>query len=95
MQNYHLVSAFVSAFNKSPILRLKHTKSKLTKRHLAILEDLETIMSMEKSYNNYRQIMKNAVPPLVPFLFVFLIKCNLHNSNISEKRSLYTRFDVQ
>ncbi|KAF2076346.1 hypothetical protein CYY_002352 [Polysphondylium violaceum] len=68
LKNFHLLMAVLSGLNSSPILRLKFTKSKLSKHSRQNLEDLEALMSTSSSLKNYRQILAETQPPCIPFM---------------------------
>jgi len=72
LNNFHLLMAILSAFFSSPLLRLKWTKEKLSKRTKQILKSLEELMSMEKAFKNYRSALKNAEAPCIPYIGVYL-----------------------
>jgi hypothetical protein len=65
--------AFIAAFNKAPITRLKHTMKDLPHRSTKKLQDLERIMSAESSYKNYRAKIHTVNPPCIPYLGVYLL----------------------
>jgi len=72
LNNFHLLSAFISAISNYAIDRLVFTLARLSKRHRAILSDLSAMMSMEGSFKNFRNALAAAKPPCVPFLGVYL-----------------------
>eukprot|EP01114_Cavostelium_apophysatum_P007339 TRINITY_DN1942_c0_g1_i1.p1 TRINITY_DN1942_c0_g1~~TRINITY_DN1942_c0_g1_i1.p1 ORF type:complete len:1639 (+),score=512.30 TRINITY_DN1942_c0_g1_i1:223-5139(+) len=72
LNNFHLVIAVVSSFSNSSLLRLKWTLEKLPKRSRQILAELEELMSMKNSFKTYREALKEANPPCIPYIGVYL-----------------------
>ena len=72
LNNFHVLSALVCAFSNSAVLRLKFTRARLSKRHRQMLADVESVMSMESSYKQYRKELSCSSPPCIPFLGVYL-----------------------
>jgi len=72
LNNFHALQAVITAFNSSPIGRLKWTKEKLSKRSKQTLYDVEQLMSMQSSYKIYRETLKNCPPPAIPYIGVYL-----------------------
>jgi len=64
--------AFVAGFNNAAIQRLKFTRAELNSRSLKRLEALESLMSAESSYKNYRSVIHSCNPPLIPYIGVYL-----------------------
>ncbi|KAJ3033744.1 hypothetical protein HDV00_005865 [Rhizophlyctis rosea] len=73
LNNFSTLMALIAGMNKAAIHRLKATFRELSSRSLKKLSDLERIMSAEGSYKNYRACLKNAVPPCLPYIGVYLI----------------------
>jgi hypothetical protein len=72
LNNFHLVMAFLVAFNNSAISRLKWTFAKLPKKVLAMLREIESLMSMEGSFKLYRGALDQVDTPCVPYVGVAL-----------------------
>jgi hypothetical protein len=72
LNNFHLVMAFLVAFNNSAISRLKWTFTKLPKKVLAMLREIESVMSMEGSFKLYRGALDQVDTPCVPYVGVAL-----------------------
>ncbi len=72
LNNYHLAMAFLVAFNNSAISRLKWTFAKLPKKVTQMLRDVETLMSMEGSFKQYRGALEQVDTPCVPYVGVAL-----------------------
>jgi Leucine-rich repeat (LRR) protein len=58
MGNYHMLYALVTGWNNSAVSRLKWTIEKLPKATKTNITELETLMSMEGSFKNYREALK-------------------------------------
>merc|ERR1711862_578538 len=72
LNNYHLVSAIVSGINNCAIGRLKFTHARISKSHRQILQELESVVSMEGSFKNFREALAAAGPPAIPFMGAYL-----------------------
>eukprot|EP01133_Synstelium_polycarpum_P008966 gene8966-10516_t len=72
LNNFHLLTAFLAGIRNSSVLRLRLSWSKVTKKNKQLLEDLEKIMSMEGSFKCFRSIIKEIIPPCIPYLGVYL-----------------------
>ena len=73
LHNYHLVSALVSAINNSAVGRLKFTHARLSKKSRQQLQDLESVVSMEGAFKNFRNALATGGPPAIPFMYVYNI----------------------
>lgn len=85
LNNFHLLSAVISAINNSAVQRLKYTFARLSKRSQALLSELEDVMSMESSFGNYRNALANASPPCIPFIGVYLTDLTFINDGNPDK----------
>ncbi|GAM23088.1 hypothetical protein SAMD00019534_062630 [Acytostelium subglobosum LB1] len=72
LNNFHLLTAFLSGIRNSSVLRLRLTWSKISKKHKQSLEDMEKMMSMEGSFKTFRSMIKELIPPCIPYLGVYL-----------------------
>ena len=68
--NFSLLTAVISGLNNSAITRLKWTKAKVSRRLLDSFEELEEVTSMYNSFKEYRNVLANHVPPVVPYMYV-------------------------
>lgn len=66
-----MVSAVISGINNSAIGRLKFTHARISRRHRLILQELESVVSMEGAFKNFREALASAAPPCIPFMYVF------------------------
>jgi len=72
LNNFNLLTAVVCGINNSSVLRLKWTREKMSKQHMQTLKDFELLMNMEFAYKNYREVMREVIPPCIPYLGVYL-----------------------
>ena len=73
INSYHSLAGIVVGFNLASIVRLKQTKALLRQKHLKSLLDFNVLFDPSASYKNYRTHIYRVVPPLIPYLFVFII----------------------
>eukprot|EP00834_Sanchytrium_tribonematis_P005815 NODE_379_length_8451_cov_0.593630.p7 type:complete len:149 gc:universal NODE_379_length_8451_cov_0.593630:4556-4110(-) len=64
--------SILSALNSSTIHRLRKTWNIIQNKHLQSFEVLEEVTDHKKNFGEYRKEMKNAIPPFLPFLGLFL-----------------------
>jgi hypothetical protein len=72
MNNFNGLMEILAALNSAPVRRLKNTWAEISEEQTAGLKQLESVMSHESSYKNYRAALKPASPPAVPYLGTFL-----------------------
>ncbi|GAM23008.1 hypothetical protein SAMD00019534_061830 [Acytostelium subglobosum LB1] len=72
LNNFHLLTAFLAGIHNSSVLRLRLSWSKVPKKLRQQLEELEEVMSMEASFKTYRTLIKELIPPCIPYLGVYL-----------------------
>ncbi|KAI5477802.1 ras GEF [Pseudohyphozyma bogoriensis] len=72
LNNYNTLLAILCALNSSTISRLKKTWEGLPSKYRVILETLRKATEHSRNYAEYRQRIRNAVPPCLPFLGLFL-----------------------
>lgn len=73
MNNFHMLYAFVSGWNNSAVQRLKVTIEKLPRQTKASIAELESLMSMEGSFKNYREAVKRVGNgPCIPYSGIVL-----------------------
>lgn len=73
LNNFHLVTAVISGLNNHAVLRLKHSREKLPKTFVQIMERLEAETTMEASFKNLRQAVLKARQPVIPYIGVYLM----------------------
>ncbi|KNC51938.1 ral guanine nucleotide exchange factor [Thecamonas trahens ATCC 50062] len=72
LQNYNALMAILSALEGAALTRLKYTWELLPPEYDALFLDLKDVMSMTHNYRAYRDKLKSAAPPLIPYLGVSL-----------------------
>lgn len=68
MRNYSTSIAVVSGLGTAPIHRLARTWSQVSERSMATLERIQRLVNSTKNFNEYRETMRAANPPCIPFL---------------------------
>ncbi|KAL4775393.1 ras guanine nucleotide exchange factor domain-containing protein [Aspergillus nidulans var. acristatus] len=72
LQNYSAVVSILSGLQSAPVYRLGRTWAMVTQRDCDTLEPLQALISSEQNHQTYRNILRRAVPPCIPFLGLFL-----------------------
>ncbi|RDW86901.1 Ras-GEF domain-containing protein [Aspergillus mulundensis] len=72
IQNYSAVVAILSGLQSAPVYRLGRTWAMVTQRDCDTLEPLQALMSSEQNHRIYRDALRRAIPPCIPFLGLFL-----------------------
>ncbi len=72
LQNFHALSAVVSGLGNASVIRLRHTKEALSKRHARLLAEMSELCSMTGSFKNLRETVLRGDPPKIPYLGVYL-----------------------
>ncbi|OQD89903.1 hypothetical protein PENANT_c002G07382 [Penicillium antarcticum] len=72
LQNYSAVISILSGLESAPIYRLARTWAMVTQRSCDALRPLQAMISSAQNYNAYRETIRMAVPPCIPFLGLFL-----------------------
>jgi len=71
-QNYNSLFAIYSALNAAPIHRLSHAWDRLPKQEGKIFAEMKELFSHHKNQKNLRAALRNATPPSVPHIGIFL-----------------------
>ncbi|KAK5939142.1 cell division cycle- protein [Knufia obscura] len=72
LNNFSSLTAIVSALGTAPILRLNRTWAQLPKQTKMLLESMRTLIASTKNFSQYREALREAQPPCIPFLGVYL-----------------------
>ncbi|PIG84367.1 guanine nucleotide exchange factor [Aspergillus arachidicola] len=72
MNNYATLMSIISGLGQSPVFRLRQTWGLVNPRIRNLLEELRDLMSSEKNWAKYREVLRQASPPCVPFLGIYL-----------------------
>jgi len=72
MNNFNTLLAFLSAFNKAAIFRLRMTKEALPASFRQWFDTQMKLMNPDGAYHHYRDALHTADPPCLPYLGVYL-----------------------
>jgi len=70
--NFNGLMEIIAGLNMYAIQRLKQTWEQIPARLVSILEELNALMDNKQNYREYRNALKNARPPMMPYLGVCL-----------------------
>ncbi|KAJ3117360.1 hypothetical protein HK100_000840 [Physocladia obscura] len=70
--NFFSLFSLMSGLGLSPVSRLKKTWEALPEKSKAVYSELEKIIDPSRNMKNYRDLLAKAVPPIVPFLPIYL-----------------------
>ncbi|KAJ9125106.1 hypothetical protein QFC22_000059 [Naganishia vaughanmartiniae] len=66
------MAAIMAGLNSTPVRRLQRTRSFLSPKTVALLDDLDKTLDSGKNFAGYRERLKRVDPPCIPFLGVYL-----------------------
>ncbi|KAJ1677526.1 hypothetical protein EV182_005981, partial [Spiromyces aspiralis] len=72
LKNYEAVMAIRGGFNSSSVQRLKKTWALLSSKTMRMHDELQNSIKSERNHKEYREIVRNAIPPFLPFLGLYL-----------------------
>ncbi|KAJ5079686.1 ras guanine nucleotide exchange factor i-related [Anaeramoeba ignava] len=72
LNNFNGLTAILAGLNSSPIFRLKKSWEIVKQSHYDTYQSLQTEMSSTQSYKAYRESLKQANPPCIPYLGIYL-----------------------
>jgi len=72
MNNFHSLMAVLSGLNEGCIHRLKQTQTEIPEKYQMLYQELQTLMSYDGSYKNYRKRLNEAHLPCIPYLGIYL-----------------------
>jgi len=72
LNSYNAVMEILSALNCSAIHRLRQTWDLLPPKSLEIFENLTKLMDGEGNFAQYREVLRQSVPPVCPYLGLIL-----------------------
>ena len=72
LANYSSREAILAALNSTPVFRLKRTWEGVPQKIRSAFETLSKFMDRENNFMTYRQTLKTASPPCIPFMGLYL-----------------------
>jgi len=72
LNNFNTLMGIIAGINMSAISRLKNTFLEVDKTTKATLDTLQILLNPGSSFRNYRQVLRNANPPSLPYLGCYL-----------------------
>ncbi|GAA5898342.1 uncharacterized protein JCM6883_000995 [Sporobolomyces salmoneus] len=72
LNNFSTLIHIIAGLNSTPIHRLRRTWESVSQKSMVSLGVLNNIMRPDKNYKEYRDVLRKAAPPCVPFLGVYL-----------------------
>ena len=77
LNNFSTLIHVIAGLNSTPIHRLRRTWDSVSQKSMVSLGVLNNIMRPDKNYKEYRDVLRKAAPPCVPFLGAFSGRCPL------------------
>jgi son of sevenless-like protein len=68
LNNFSTLIHLVAGLSSSPIHRLRRTWGLVSQKYMIALGQLNKLMRPDKNYSAYRERLRQAAPPCVPFL---------------------------
>ncbi|GAA5841182.1 hypothetical protein JCM11251_003229 [Rhodosporidiobolus azoricus] len=72
LNNFSTLIHIIAGLNSTPIHRLRRTWETVSQKAMISLGMLNNVMRPDRNYREYRDILRRAAPPCVPFLGVYL-----------------------
>ncbi len=72
IHNFNSAMAILAGLNNASVTRLKFTWAEVPKASKKIKEQIEALLDTAGSYKNYRTALKSTLPPLIPYLGIYL-----------------------
>ena len=67
LNNFSTLTSIISSFSTAPIHRLNRTWQAMNSKTSAVLETHRKVMAAERNFADYRETLKLACPPCIPF----------------------------
>ncbi|KAI9765750.1 MAG: hypothetical protein M1840_007184 [Geoglossum simile] len=83
LNNFSTLTSIISTFSTAPIHRLKRTWDQVPTRMQSVLENMRTLMGSTKNFGEYRETLRQANPPCIPFFGVYLTDLTFIEDGIS------------
>src|SRR3989338_4751682 len=72
LNNFNTMLEITAGLNMAPVRRLKKTWLAIPSKSTVDLEELERLMDHRQNYKTYRETIKNAPRPCLPYFGIFL-----------------------
>jgi len=72
LNNFNSLMALIAGLNGAGVHRLGYTKGEVSKRELQFLAKMNQLMDGQGSFAQYRDAVKKCIPPVVPYIGVWL-----------------------
>jgi len=72
LNNFNAMNCIVAGLNLAAIHRLNKTWAEIPKRHKQMFDQMCNLTSTAGSYKNMREALANMVPPVVPYIGIYL-----------------------
>jgi son of sevenless-like protein len=72
LNNFSTLTSIVSALGTAPILRLNRTWAQINPKTALVLESMRQLMASTKNFALYREKLRLANPPCIPFLGMYI-----------------------
>ncbi|KAL8914299.1 MAG: hypothetical protein Q9172_007110 [Xanthocarpia lactea] len=83
MNNFSTLTSIISALGTAPVHRLQRTWSQVNARTMSVLEQMRRLMGSTKNFGEYRETLRLANPPCIPFFGVYLTDLTFIEDGIS------------
>jgi len=88
LNNFNGIMLVLSALNNTAVRRLKANWEALPKSTRATFVQLQDILNPDENFNNLRTAMRNAEPPVIPFMGLYLTQMTYIDENEDMKDGL-------
>ena len=95
LNNFSCLTSIISALGSAPITRLGRTWAQVNARTTHTLESMRTLMGSTRNFLAYRDALKSATPPCIPFLGIYLTDLTFIEDGLPSlfKRTQLINFD--
>lgn len=88
LNNFSSLMAIVAGLNNSAVLRLKKTLVDVPADSLKLYQEYEALMKSEANYRTYREALRAATPPCIPYLGVHVQDLTFMDENPDQVNGL-------
>ncbi|KAJ3442447.1 ras guanine nucleotide exchange factor a [Anaeramoeba flamelloides] len=85
MNNYDSLMATIVACTHPAVKRLKNTLKEVPKNIFKYFNEFKSILKYDSGFKEYKQMIESKIPPLVPYLIVFLTEISYISNNFPDK----------